>query len=182
MIDEMDYTLKRLDEWYMNRFREKYTSKIEEEFKKRVFECVEEKQEFRGTIETSLSRDSQIRDAEIYFSREYMHLEDLFNEGVPIGAAKKLIDFVNVVRQISSELFPSVVLDGDISDCFKKVFSTPSDFADALIGDIDANRFELEAEYGTQTGPQTWNMNLYINSLRENLPYLTERVFGDLYR
>lgn len=182
MIDEIDYTLKRLDEWYVNRFREKYTLDLEKEFQARVFEGVEEKQEFRETIETSLSRDAQIRDAEIYFSREYMHLDDLFNEGVPIDAAKKLIDFVKVVRQRSSELFPSVVLDGDISDCFKKIFHAPSDFANALIGDIDANRFELEEEYGAQTGPQTWDMNLYINSLRENIPYLTEKVFGDLYR
>jgi len=181
MIDEMDYTLKRLDEWYANKFREKYTSDLERELQARVFEGVEEKQELRETIESALSKKTQLRDAEIYFSREYMHLEDLFNEGVPIGAAKNLIDFVKSVREMSSELFPSVVLDGDISDCFKRVFPASSDFADAIIGDIDANRFELDEEYGTQTGAQTWNMNMYINSLRENIPYLIEKVFGDLY-
>ncbi len=181
MIDEIDYTLKRLDEWYGKKFIEKYTLRLEEEMKRKMFEATGRDMELKNIINDAFSRENLIRNAD-FFSRDYCDIEDILRHNEVPNIAENLVDFVGRVRQKSCDVFPDELKDMDIDSAFRETFSSSDYFAKAFIGASEIQEPNLIEEYGEQTTEQQQKINLYFGSAKKIIPYLMEGVLGDLYK
>lgn len=230
MVESKEYALKKLDEWYVNRFRERYTDEVERKLCQDLetgpvnkignfevpSEFIDALQSLPGNLNLSiwksykfsdilpfiLKKESWMPFIEKYFSQSYSTMEaaadgqdtDEFNiknlhESVkneyiePIFKEfRKFKVFVDGVRKKTEEIFPNDLTDKDINNEFIKNFGGHKGFTEFAISYMNALPYLLDiqlrrGEISKEENDITLNI---LKAYKEVLPYINERLFGDL--
>ncbi len=160
MDREVDYVLKRLDEWNYKRSKERYTSevagKIARELAKKFFDSPNLATEVIPSLIDFISVDNQLEEARHYFSSKYACLEEILKnkelpgrlKEMPAGIKNEyilpmaenfqpLVKFVDKTREECVKIFPVELEDELIEDCFKSVFPRREDYMKMIYCFID---------------------------------------------
>ena len=205
LIEQKDYTIKRLDEWYYQRFEEKYTRELARRVMLRTFVALKSPflmLRLAKKVVRNMSVGGQLDDRENYFSRDYLYMERLFENkeehfefisggmrkenGSRYGGAlfrtfNSLKLFVEHVRKESAESFPYVLEDRVIEECFKRVFRSPDEFSELMASEIDAKYSEHSVIFPLMRSSEV-GLRRYASSLKRAYIYLFREVFSDLYK
>jgi len=194
---------------YAGRFRKNYTDELAVELVKQVMTSIRKKGDVKLGLELiltgavrKLSREEQIKEAERYFTQAYPMIEVMI-EGIPTeeyaadGISKgvreeyieplleqyeKMKQFVESVRQIVNEDAERELTDKDIDQAFLDTFESHkgfSEFVNAYMGGMPCF-FDLMVCRGEFPRAIADSAISLIEITKDSIPYLNERLFGDL--
>lgn len=208
MVASREYVLQRLDKQYINKIKENFNPKLEQELNKRVTEKLIEKRDFSTLVIFNIifpqffSRKAQLNKAGTYFSEGYASLEALIEgskiegetiDNIPEGVrneyieplikvSEKIGDFVNKVRQKSDEITPRELTDKEINDAAIEVYGNINGLAKmySAIGDVSLQLMDIA--YINQQIPKIIRKNMVKiwDVWKDEMPYLLEHLFPDI--
>ena len=196
MVLERDYVLKRLDEWYSNLVKDKYTNAVAAGLKERLEARLE------GTETLDILKSARMFEQ---FSPENYHsfVNDYFSRSLdsiessvsldqvidPDGMYKNLVEgtqiylkkIIESVRIKSEERFPQEISDEDMREAYLSAFEgldNAIEFGRRLtcLAALDYERLLMEEKISED---QFYLLNELTGALSEEIPYLLKTFFGD---
>lgn|SRR3989344_1528819 len=125
---EKNYVLKRLDEWYEQNFKLKFTPGLYYQFQQKI------QNHLLGskTLETAVKRDffsdlqkQLFEDSQNFFSRNLRHLERSTHFS---DLTHYYINLVENIRRKSDEIFPEDISNSDITTIYYETFGENENF------------------------------------------------------
>lgn len=207
MEREVDYVLKRLDEWNYNIIKRNYSRELCDKIAKYVTDIAkrefgEEFKEFEEIwheMAERLSFDKILEESKGFVSRNHSIIESIlegknipssFNsisEGVrneyfnPLFEGfRKYKKFVDSIREQSSRKFPSEIEDEDITNCFSKVFPKVEDYSDYVnnVLDLSLPVIDIDPRLNSSDKNALRKMAYLIKGINRAL---IKEVYGSLY-
>ena len=193
-MQEQDYVLKRLDEWYFGLIRERYTQEVVDELQTRISQRVgRETLKFlidRGML-GSFSAENVHESLEGYFSKNIEMLEHLSPSLVDKIPQEMRSTFskdvesshgyframIQEVRKKSDEKFPEELTNQDIKEIYLKVGEGVSG-----ITKITQRMLYLQkiiALKDEAPGPNRRYYSEFLDAVIEEAPYLCQIFFGE---
>ncbi len=206
MEREVEYTLKRLDEWnyrranLLKRADEKILRKVKDSLKEigKMGSLDELNEEEKLQISNIFSLEGIIEMNRDALSKNYGFIESILNQNfpelyknIPEGVRNEYFQpsfeefrqyksFVDDVRAKSANSFPDELSDKDIDECFKNSFKKTRDYSNHLTRLIDLSLIQMDLDPNLDISDKK-KLRKFYSSMRGLIPLIVEIVYGDLY-
>lgn len=199
MGESQEYTLKRLDQWLVDRYNRYYTSEVEREVQSILRSSVKNIEHpfpvFPLDLEKLIvvfKKENQISAIQNFFSEAYSELEtsveesienDYRFEGVPQDLvsnlrhihdkAWKFVEFVDKVREKIKKVSPNYITNDDINQAFLEIFGEHKEYTESWIAYNNAINRNLQRIFADEK---------WMNELtkEELLDYIASRYLIDV--